>query len=676
MNTIINESEKLLLQGNIGRALDFISHEAKVIGMSDVAEKAMQLHSGFNYMLEYFFSGANDPTRQDMLAQIYDDAYDLVSTMSYRQANKDRIIPRIADACIKDSQELFDAVENNFPSTKEDRAALQHIILNEDLPLYLRAMTLSALTLNLLKYFDNEKFESLYTYTLEDQPLAIRQRAWVAIVLVTMANDHRISTQPRLVEQLRFFCEEGTDVNGMNVMLAIQIALFQCLEANNARKILKDELTPDIEKGLKEIKRLKGDSQAGNDDEDMNPLWEEYLEKSGIQDKLKDFIEMQKNGIDIMFDAFTHMSHIPFFKFKHNWFTPFDLEHPDVKEMIGKSDLHTNFIKVMCKSGNMCSTDKYSNVFMMNFMPESQIRQVEDAINANNVKIEDIIGATPEEEIINYLHDLYRYYHIFIGATKKYNPFNRNPYFGKYGGLSSVVAHIEVKYSLAEFLMKNKRYRDATILFKEIAGQEVKEDVLQKYAYCIMKTDPDDPEYGDILALCNSFYPNNKWTIKHYANSLMLSFKYHAAELVLRDGCRAFPDDVNLIISLAKCLMEQDRYDDAMNLWFKADLLKENSYKIQHNLAWCAFVLGNKETAERYISQVLEMPNAQSNDWINGGHIALLNGDLRLAIDRYHKSESDDLMFAFIDDNDKMLKAGIPQDIITLTHEVLNRNIN
>lgn len=669
---IIEEGENLLDRRNIGKALDFIAHEASVAGFISISEKAERILNDLNYMLNYFATGAQDPTRQDMLAHIYDNAYNLLSVLG-KNLNKEIYEPiRIAEVDVADTQMLFSAIENNFPSTHEDKITIQQIIMNEDNPLYLRAMTLSALTLNLLKYFDNEKFESLYTYTLEDQPVQIRQRAWVAIVLITMAHDRRITTQPRLVEQLRFLCEEGIDINGENILMTIQLALYQCLEAMTARKILKEELTPDLEKGIDELKKIKESNKDITDEEDITPLWNEYVESSGIQDKLNDFISLQKNGVDIMFDAFVHMSHLPFFRNKCNWFAPFDFNHPDIQKMIEHSPSKENYIRILGKAGNMCATDKYSNIFMLAFMPDTQMQQVEEALTQNEIKLNNIVEASPEEEIINYLHDLFRYYNIYNGSKTDYNPFDRNLYFGKYYGLEAVVDNIDSKKTIASFLFKNKKYKDAQNIFADISKQEITEEILQKYAYCIMQKDMDDLVLCDILALCNNYFPNNKWTIKNYAKSLMIQTNYHAAEIVLRDGIKRFPDDVSLTVSLAKCLMKMERYEDASKLLYKADLMKENSAKITRNLAYCLLLLGNKDNAEKYISKTLSMQNVKSIDWINGGHIALLNGNIQMAIERYSRADEEDL-FLLMTDNDRLIKLGIPQDIITLTFELLNR---
>lgn len=165
---------------------------------------------------------------------------------------------QLSDININDHQALFDAIEYNYPSTKEDRIAIKQIMLNEDNPLYIRAMVISALTLNLFKYFDADKFESLYTYTLEDQHITIRARAWVAIVLVAMKHDIRISLDEKIKDQLKFIVDECNESsNKKNILFTIQVILYKCIQAAQAAQLIKDTLGQKIEEGLKVIKNNK-----------------------------------------------------------------------------------------------------------------------------------------------------------------------------------------------------------------------------------------------------------------------------------------------------------------------------------------------------------------------------------------------------------------------------------
>lgn len=671
----IDEIIKTIESGLLTSALNSISREASFIGARDIADRVQQLENGFNYMLDYYATGAQDPTRQEMLAHVFDETYTLANLLKTRikKDSKKQNIP-LAEVDVSNLPQLFEAVEYNFPSTRDDRNIIEKLILDEDNPLYFRALVLTALTFNLLNYFENEKFESLYQYTLDDQPQIIRMRAWVAIVLVTMRHNYRISTQPRLVEQIRLLTEEGTDIKGFNVLMNIQMTLFLCLEAQRAKKMMFEELSPTIEKGLKEIENKKKKNPIPGE-EDINPEWEEYMEKSGLQDKLQEFMEMQKNGIDVMFDSFKMMSsNISFFHEKCNWFVPFTLDHPEVQKILKKLPACEKFIKMLDLTGGMCDTDKFGNMLMLNLMAKDQIGKIEETLIASNTNLENIAGASDEDIIRNYLHDLYRYFNISRFAKKEEdNPFIHRLFFNKYSRLSAIVNDTETLRMIGAFLIKYQNYLEAERVYFLLKDKETTEDSLQKYAYCLIMLYPDKGYEKDVLAQCNNLFSGNLWTIKHYAGALMKKEDFHSAEIVIREALQTFNEDLYLIVALSECLVKQKRYEEAMEQLYKADVLHENSAKVKRHMAWCAFLLGNKAKAASCINEVLESKVAKEIDWKNGGHIALLCGDINLAIERYKKADSADMTITFFDDHDALIEAGITEEDITLAHELLIR---
>ena len=508
---------------------------------------------------------------------------------------------QLSDISLNNHQVLFDAIEYNYPSSREDRNTIKKIILDEKNPLYLRAMVLSALTLNLLKYFDNEKFESLYTYTLDDQDIVIRIRAYVAIILVTMKHDVRISLDEKLVEQLNLMFEDFDAPTDKNILLDIQIGLIKCTQAHQAAKKMKESLGSQIEQGLNIIKDNKGKK------DDIAPAWDEYLEESGLQEQINDLIDLQRDGIDIMLDSFAQMSHLPFFKIKCNWFIPFSEEYPLINSIAQKSKRKELLIKVMTKSGNMCSTDKYSNVLMLALMPDSQMEQIETALKANDVKIDNIVEAKPEDEIINYLHDLYRYYYISKLETDEYNPFNRSLYFGNYFGLNTIIKKHETKTLVANCLYRFKFYKEAIIALKDIIKIEENEEYLQKYAFSLIHTDAEANAkiISETLSRTNYLFPGNKWTIKNLYKSLdMLCVPKIEVEKVLRDGYKAFPEDIYFINHLASCLMIQGKYEEALQLLFKSDIIKENYTQTMRLLVECAKKMDKKAIVEKYTQKL------------------------------------------------------------------------
>ena len=73
---------------------------------------------------------------------------------------------------------------------------------------------------------------------------------------------------------------------------------------------------------------------------------------------------------------------------------------------------------------------------------------------------------------------------------------------------------------------------------------------------------------------------------------------------------------------------------------------------------------------------VLSRPEPSGDDFILGGHIALQGEDIHLALERYRKT--DDYTYAYngiLSDKKKLIRAGIPENIIQLVMELLLREL-
>lgn len=672
-NKTIQKTKSLLESGNIRDALiEFISI-ATQHGCLDLLTKASTLLADFGYMLSYFIGGAKDPTRDKMLARIYDELYTLLDTFIVRTDNI-RCYSSITGIDLENMQSTFNAIVNNFPATREDCNLIQEIILDEKRPLYYRTSMLSALMLNLIKFFDNDKFESLYIYTLEDQHYEIRVRAWVAIVFVSMIHNHRISTQPRLVEQLRLECEEGMNVEGVNVFELIQKGMFLCLETQKARAYFKNVLQKDLENKYSEIQNIS-EQNKNADKYEIESQMQEILDNSGIQDKIGKFIDMHKEGVDIMFDMFAQLSHYDFFKQECNWFSSYESKHPAIQGILKQNQNAEQYIKIIERAGSMCNTDKYGNSFMALLISNNKSNdQIINQLSQLNINAEDVVSASLSDTVINYLHDLARYYGLFFinKKNKPENPFNGSILFNKYFGLDFIFETEEMKNDLVDFLIKHEYYDEARTLLNQILKEDKTEKILKKLAYCIIKANKyEEAELCNVLDLYNEYYPGNKWAIKAYAKALNTIYNYNKAENLLREGCNLFPEDTTMLVLLANTLIKEQRYEEALKYLFKADILNENDYETCSNIAFCSLALGNKDNASKYIEKVLLMPNISAIDYINAGHIALLNGDIESAINRYRFVETEEMKQHFIYDNDMLIRAGIKQEVITLTFQAI-----
>lgn len=87
-------------------------------------------------------------------------------------------------------------------------------------------------------------------------------------------------------------------------------------------------MKPEIEK------RIKGDFGQGVDPMDMeeNPEWQDFLESSGIADRMKELSEIQEEGGDVLMGTFSQLKSFPFFYSPANWFRPFHADNSVVAQ--------------------------------------------------------------------------------------------------------------------------------------------------------------------------------------------------------------------------------------------------------------------------------------------------------------------------------------------------------
>ena len=64
------------------------------------------------------------------------------------------------------------------------------------------------------------------------------------------------------------------------------------------------------------------------DSDDLNPEWENWIDKSGITDKLREMGELQMEGADVYMSTFSQLKQFPFFRQMSHWFYPFDRQFP------------------------------------------------------------------------------------------------------------------------------------------------------------------------------------------------------------------------------------------------------------------------------------------------------------------------------------------------------------
>lgn len=659
--------------GELQKPLMFIKQNSEKLGMHDIADEADRILTNLRYMLKFFKLGTHDSTMPEMLAIIFNESYNLTTKLHIRLNNKTTNSGSLSSIKIDNEQTLFDAIVNNFPSTAEDRGFIQQCIFDDSLPVYLRAMIISALTLNLINFFENEKYESLYAYTLSDQPSVIRVRAWVGIILVTMAHDRRIATQPRLINQIKFICEEDS-FSKEQIMMKIQTALLNCSEVTRACEAYHELFEINFNGIIKELQnQLMGESDKPLSLDDMtegNLNSESVSKKTDIGNVMHTLMTLYNQGVDILYDSFKSNKLRGFYSSACNWFIPFSLDYPLVAKAMQSSKANKKYITSLSTSQSLCDTDKMSNIIEINSAGSNHVSFMADII-ASITEPTEKGQRSVNAEITSYIHDLYRFFTIFKKDSGEFNPFDQNTYFGKYEGLSHAVNSYDTKIAIADMYINNLRYEYALTPLYEIVKNDPSKDNMKKYTICLKESSHVREFYLSTMATCFQKWPDDRWFVENYAKLLMEIRNYDLATEVLHSAETHFPNDLQFIMMLADCYINQKAYDKAMLQLFTAESVNKNDKTIMRTMAQCLFYMKNKVKAESCIAPLLKH-EPQSIDWEYGGHIALLNDNIPLAIERYKHLTVKNSNHVIMLNYEKLKSVGISEDILTLTNEVLN----
>lgn len=126
-------------------------------------------------------------------------------------------------------------------------------------------------------------------------------------------------------------------------------------------------------------------------------------------------------------------------------------------------------------------------------------------------------------------------------------------------------------------------------------------------------------------------------------------------------------------IPYRQLLAEQERYEEALQCFFKLDFMENDCIKAWRAIGWCSFVSGKFEQAMRYYNKILAL-KPLSTDYLNAGHAALLLGNMEKAAELYGKATSESgnretFLEMFDKDKEMLIKLGIDEKDIPLIRD-------
>lgn len=677
------EASRLLDSYNLPAAFALLDGLAKKRQDFKITDELKRLRDTYRYMAEYMISGAADESRNNVYSDIIEklrsiidqinrDTVAIDSSDSYSETFRyqklagtslETLLNRyssvlselqLAQAAGNDTTEiskrledLHSSVFNTIWVSLNDKASVAmatDAVLSSKYGEWLPAHIISALTLSLNRSYDRQKLLALLKIYQSEVSDRLSARALVGIILSLALHPERSRDDKEITTRLSFMADSLMDYSRIREVI---MALIRTRDTDRISTKMKEEVLPEIMKLqpdiLKKLREASPDNAEGAPLE-INPEWEEMLEKSGLTEKMRELSDMQSDGADLMMVAFSNLKQFPFFNSVSNWFLPFFSSH----SAIASGEKERNIVSRLMEIGkNVCDSDKYSLAIALGKMPEMQKDMMLSQLDAQFSQISEELkekalhSSTPEfdEEVTKVVRDLYRFFRLYRKKQGFNDPFASPLAFLDIPFIGDMMADSEIVALVAEFYFSRKYYQEALSLFHILLEDTPDDAALWEKAgacYQSMKFYEKALECfnkAELLKAPGSWLIGSLAFVNKKLGNYSKAYQYYSRLLEKE------PEKLSLILNAAYCALEDGDVKEALKHYYHANYLEPENLKIFRAIAWSEFLNGEFEKSEKYYNKILD-GTPESSDYLNAGHLYAVKGDMKKAVELYKKASS------------------------------------
>lgn len=581
-------------------------------------EKLNELETSYKYMIQYMLDGITDPKRARVYNHLLTDTYKLTDTVCERLLTRDSMSlyygkkrylnnqgKTLAQAFIAldssvselslckllpDSNtitarrkeverlagEFFNHIWTNGPAAAEDYATLRDALQPHRLPDAVAALAVSALTLNIAHCFDEEKiFILIETYNNHNSD-EVQIRALCGVLVALLRYHARLPLYIKLRSRIKLLLDEKrftTDTRNI---------LFQFIRSRDTEKIsrkMNEEVLPKMMKISPALYKKIKEDDALSDIESLehNPEWQELLDNSGIADNLMELNDLQMQGADVFMSTFSHLKGFAFFNELSNWFVPFMTTHTAVTDVLGNEEWGKRFVDILKESRFLCNSDKYSFCLSLSQVPDSQRQMMANQFRNENIELKEAEKT-----------DLYQQ------SRKREN--------------------ISNSY-LQDFYRFNKLFPRRSEFF----------DLFSMPIEQLLKID----EFAPIM--------HDEKLLKILGEYLFKNEYYNDAAYIFVNLTHNEFTDSELYQKTGYCYQSAGNYEEALEYYLKADLIKPNNLWTLRHIAICYRNMKKSEMALDYFLRAAEIAPDNLSVNLNIGHCYLEQKQYDEALKYYFK---------------------------------------
>ena len=535
--------------------------------------------------------------------------------------------------------EWFDRLWLSTIWTDPQASAMEEILLSPTIESRDQQLMVSALSMALFRCYDSGKFRTLLHVYRQTTDLYVRQRALVGW---TMALKHEVISQlysddimevEKLVED-KAVCQE---------LAQLQHQIYFCINAEKDNRTIQEEIMPDLLQNSRLRVTRNGIEEIEEDTlNDILHPDEEERRMEQLEESYQRMQTMQKQGSDIYFGGFSQMKRYPFFQETVNWFVPFYQEHPAISAIM--QDMNKNrFLAGLMNIGPFCNSDKYSFVLAFSQVIGRIPQQMREMMEKSEIAMTEVNVENTEDVAFirrSYLQDLYRFYRLYPYRSQFPNPLELT---SRLFFANSIFRHTHLEpyfNDIAAFLMKQHRGEEAYSVLSN-CGEARRDFRFYMMAGYLTSRYGDPYAFSDEGAVgcyqqALNLQPENEKAMQGLARALFNEERYEEALEVYNKLVKLQPDSRNDLLNRAICLTRLSRYQVAQKDLFRLNYERPEDQQVSRVLAWALTCDEKYEQAIKLYSQLLTS-EAKSEDLLNYGYCLWLNGQVGDAADCFHR---------------------------------------
>lgn len=650
---IVKQITQALVNNRMSVALSNLQTLADMAGATwQIKDEIKRLSESYGYLQRYALDGIEDPSRATVFAHLKDEASKLMATIvryadiesspkqyfnviRYERLQHDSSIsdlikqyeaghnryrlavmggvknPTTVDgqslvATLEHLQKrLFNLVWVSLPLSSEDEDALNDALESEILPNYFKELLISAIMLGAMQFYDERRLTILgETYVKSNGRLEVKA---LCALLLTMWMQKNI-TGHRVKSVIASVCEKSCWQSDLK-MIFMQLARTR--DTERITRTMNEAIRPIVEMRPDIYKKI-GDVSSVDDltNLDENPDWMDWVEKSGINDKLRKLSDLQAEGGDVMMGTFSHLKSFQFFSDIANWFLPFYLDNSAVQQSLGSST--TEIGELIIANPMLCDSDKYSLVLSLEKMPSDTRRAMLSQFKLQDINFAELQSselnaeAQSRERIsLRYIQDIYRFFMLYRRKGEFISPFAKPINLSTIPLIKDQFNDVSILSAVADFYHKQKYYAEAYELYDAILRQtQPTAQLYQKAGYCQQQLGRADEALA-LYTKSEMLDSNSLWTARRMAQCYKILGQPDKALIYYQRVEHKKPDDVNVAMNIGHCYLEMSNYEAALKQYYKVDFLDAASEKALRPLAWCTFLTGDYEKSQKYYDRVL-----------------------------------------------------------------------